>query len=292
MSDHAKGILMLLVTVLVFSMSDAMGKIVAEAEGGLMVSWARFIFALFVLPLCFPRRIGEMLRTRNPRLQIARSIVVIGANTLFFTGLRYLPLADAVALGFVAPFLTTLLAIPVLGERVGVRRWTAILVGFVGMLIIVRPGFEARHWAYVLPLISAAFWACYVVLTRKLGATDSPLTTLFYTPLAGAFAMTGTAPLYWTWPTPWHWAILVSIGVLAAVGHLALIRAYRLAPASLLAPFSYLNIVFATVFGFVLFDTLPDQWTVVGAIVVIGSGVYVFQREAAVHRATKDARSN
>lgn len=288
MSDHARGILLLLVTVLVFSMSDAMGKIVAEAEGGLMVSWARFVFALLVLPLFYPRRIGEMARTRNPRLQIARSIVVIGANTIFFTGLRYLPLADAVALGFVAPFLTTLLAIPILGERVGVRRWTAIVVGFIGMLIIVRPGFETRHWAYALPLVSAAFWAVYVVLTRKLGATDTPLTTLFYTPLAGAFAMTGAAPLYWTWPSPWHWVILVSIGVLATVGHLALIRAYRLAPASLLAPFSYLSIVFATVFGFVLFDTLPDLWTMVGAVVVIGSGVYVFHRETAIRRAARE----
>jgi len=282
MSDHAKGILLALVTVFVFSASDAMGKIVAEAEGGLMVSWSRFVFALIALPLAFPHRIGEMVRTKEPRLQAWRSIVVIGANTIFFVGLRYLPLADAVAIGFVAPFLTTVLAIPMLGERVGVRRWTAIVVGFIGMLVIVRPGFADRDWMYALPMVSATFWAFYVVLTRKLGSRESPLTTLFYTPVAGAIAMTVTAPLYWTWPTPGHWAILVAIGVLATVGHLALIRAYRLAPASLLAPFGYFSIVFATVLGFLVFDTLPDVWTLTGAAIVVGSGIYVFHREARV----------
>ncbi|MGH6718930.1 MAG: DMT family transporter [Alphaproteobacteria bacterium] len=284
MSDQAKGIGLLLVTVFVFSASDAMGKVIAESEGGLMVSWSRFVFALVALPLAFPHRIGTMVRTKNPRLQVWRSIVVIGANTLFFVGLRYLPLADAVAIGFVAPFLTTVLAIPILGEKVGIRRWTAIVVGFVGMLIIVRPGFEDRHWAYVLPVVSAAFWAIYVVLTRKLGSSDTSLTTLFYTPVAGAIALTAAAPLYWTWPTPGHWVILVMIGVLATIGHLALIRAYHLAPASLLAPFTYFSIVFATVLGFLVFDALPDKWTLVGAVIVVASGVYVFHRETRVRR--------
>jgi drug/metabolite transporter (DMT)-like permease len=177
-----------------------------------------------------------------------------------------------------------MLAIPILGEKVGVRRWAAIAVGFVGMLIIVRPGFEERHWAYVLPVVSSAFWAFYVVMTRKLGATDEPLTTLFFTPIAGAFALSAAAPLYWQWPTPGHWALLVLIGVLATVGHLMLIRAYRLASASMLAPFNYTSIIFATVFGYLVFDTLPDGWTLLGAAIIVASGVYVFHREAVSRR--------
>ncbi len=284
MTDQARGILLLLATVAVFSISDAVGKIIAEAHGGLMVSWGRFVFALIVLPLVFPHRIGVMVRTRNLRLQLARSIVVIGANTIFFIGLRHLPLADAVALGFASPFITTILAIPMLGEKVGVRRWTAIAVGFVGILIIVRPGFEARHWAYALPIVSSTFWAFYVVFTRKLGLTDEPLTTLFYTPLAGAFALSAAAPLYWDWPSANHWALLVLLGVLATVGHLTLIRAYRLASASLLAPYNYASILFAIGFGYLIFGTLPDLWTVVGVGVLIASGAYVFHREALARR--------
>lgn len=279
-SDAARGILLLLATVLVFSISDAIGKVIAEAYGGLMVSWARFVFALVAVPLIFPHRLGELVVTRQPLLQLARATVVIGANTIFFIGLRHLPLADAVAIGFVSPFITTLLAIPILKEKVGVRRWAAIAVGFVGVLVIVRPGFEARSWAYALPMISSAFWAFYVVLTRKLGQSESPLATLFYTPTAGAVALSATAPLYWAWPQPWHWALLVLIGVLATLGHLTLIRAYRLASTSMLAPFNYASIVFATTLGYVLFGTFPDGWTFVGIAIIVASGLYMFHREA------------
>ena len=143
-----------------------------------------------------------------------------------------------------------------------------------------RPGFEARHWAYFMPLISSAFWAFYVVFTRKLGNSESPLATLFFTPVAGAIVLSVSAPLYWEWPTSGHWALLVLIGVLATVGHLTLIKAYRLASASMLAPFNYINIVFGTVLGYVVFGTFPDTWTFVGVAIIIGSGVYMFHREA------------
>ena len=278
-SDTSQGVLLLLFTVLVFSISDAVGKVIAEAYGGLMVSWARFVFATITLPLILPHRLREMVATRQPGLQAIRSLVVIGANTLFFVSLRYIPLADAVAIGFVSPFITTALAIPILKEKVGIRRWAAIAVGFVGVLVIVRPGFEARHWAYLLPMVSATFWAFYVVLTRKLGSSESPLATLFYTPIAGAIALSLSAPLYWEWPRPEHWWLLVLIGALATGGHLTLIRAYRLATASTLAPFNYASIVFATLFGYGLFGTFPDPWTFVGIAIIVASGVYMFHRE-------------
>jgi drug/metabolite transporter (DMT)-like permease len=286
MTDHAKGILLLLATVFVFSIGDAVGKLIAEASGGLMASWGRFVFALAALPLLLPHRIGEMARTYQWRLQLVRSTVVIGANVIFYIGLQHIPLADAIAIGFVSPFFTTLLAIPILKENVGVRRWTAIAIGFVGTLIIVRPGLEVRHWAYALPIVSASFWALFVVLTRKLGRDEPPLTTLFYTPLMGAIAMSAATPLYWRSPEAGVWVLLVLMGVVSVAGHVTLIRAYRLAPASLLAPFNYVSIVFATVLGYLLFGTLPDLGTVVGAAVVIASGVYVFHREAVV-RATR-----
>lgn len=280
MSDQAKGILLLLITVFVFSIGDAVGKLIAEASGGLMASWGRFVFALAALPVLMPHRIGQLARTTQWRLQLLRSTVVIGANAIFYMGLQHIPLADAIALGFVSPFMTTLLAISILGEKVGVRRWTAIAIGFVGVLVIVRPGLETRHWAYALPMVSASFWALFVVLTRKLGPDEPPLTTLLYTPVMGAIALSATTPLYWRDPAPEIWVLLVLMGVLSTAGHLTLVRAYRLAPTSLLAPFNYISIVFATFFGFVLFGTLPDGWTVLGIVIVIASGAYVYHREA------------
>ena len=287
MNDALRGILFSIAATLIFSVSDAIGKHIAMAYGPLMVSFARFVFSFATILLIFPLRLGEAVRTKRPGLQVARSLAVIGANTLFFFGLRYNPLADMVAIGAATPFITTVLAIVLLGEKVGVRRWTAMGVGFVGLLIIVRPGFEVRDWTYFMPIVSGTFWSVYVILTRKLGGIDSPLTLLFYAPLAGSLVVGAATPLYWEAPQGFDWALLIVIGTCATVGHLVLIKAYRLAAASVIAPYAYINIVFATIIGYVVFGDFPDQWTLVGTGIVVCSGIYVFYREARVARSRR-----
>jgi len=286
-NDALRGILLSIAATLIFSVSDAIGKHIAMTYGPLMVSFARFVFSFATILLIFPLRLGEAVRTRRPGLQVARSLAVIGANTLFFIGLRYNPLADMVAIGAATPFITTILAIVLLGEKVGVRRWTAMGIGFVGLLIIVRPGLEVRDWTYFMPIASGTFWSVYVILTRKAGGVDPPLTQLFYAPLAGSVAMSAAAPFYWEMPQGHDWALLVVIGTCATIGHLVLIKAYRLAAASVIAPYAYVNIVFATIIGYLVYGDFPDHWTLVGTAVVVGSGIYVFYREAQLARAAR-----
>jgi drug/metabolite transporter (DMT)-like permease len=221
-------------------------------------------------------------------LQIVRSMLLVGATLTFFFAVRTIPIADASAIGMVAPLLITALAIPLLGEKVGRRRWTAVAVGMVGALVIIRPGFGVFDWAAVLPLGSATCYAFYQITTRILARVDPPATTFFYSGLVGMLVLSVAAPFVWVWPSAGGWAMMVGLGLLGGGGHFLIIHALRRAQASVLAPFGYIQIVWVTALGYLVFDDFPDGFTILGALIVISSGAYIVYRESVVRRVERE----
>jgi drug/metabolite transporter (DMT)-like permease len=212
-------------------------------------------------------------------LQTVRGLSVMGASLLFLTGLIHLPVADASAINFVWPILVTVFSVILLKEQVGVRRALATLAGFIGMLVIMRPGSGAFHWAAVFPLGAAVVWAFGSVLTRMMSADDEAETTIIWSAVisfaAGALAM----PFVYIQPTIQELGMCVLIGIGSAVGHAMVIFAFSNAPASSLAPYSYTQLVWAAAAGLLFFGTLPDGWTVAGAAIIAASGIYTAHRE-------------
>jgi drug/metabolite transporter (DMT)-like permease len=236
------------------------------------------IFCLFALAIARPKSLRTAFRSRHPILQIARSLIIVVEVGVFIVAFRHLPLADAHAISGIAPLLVTALAVPFLGEKVGMRRWAAISIGFLGLLIIVRPGIGVFNPAALIPLAGAGLWAIYQILMRKV-SEDSAATSLLYMAVTGAVVMTALAPFFWRPPDTTGWLLLFSLGVVGSLGHFILIKAFQAAPASTLQPFHYVVLIWATIIGYLVFGDLPDAWTVLGAAVIAGSGLYAFYRE-------------
>lgn len=281
------GIVFMLVGVAMFGTGEAVVKTLAQRYDVIQVVWARYTFHGLLFLAIFARSgIINQIRTPRPMLQVGRSILLLTATLLFFTALRFLQLADAVAINFVAPLLVTVFSVPFLGEKVGVRRWSAIGVGFVGALIIIRPGVGTMNWAAVLPLGTALCYSLYQIMTRIASRTDDARTNLFWTSAVAILVMSGAAPFVWITPNAFDWALMVSTGLLFGLGHYLIIRGLEITPASVLSPFSYTQIVWVTIMGYLVFDHLPDQFTVAGATLVIASGLYVWWRESGRTRQT------
>lgn len=245
-----------------------------------MVIWGRFLFNfLFVAIWYVQRNPGRLPRTQRPLLQVVRSLLMIGSTVTFWWALMYLPLASAVAIGFATPLLVTALSVPMLKETVGIYRWSAVVVGFIGVLVIIRPGLGVFHWAALLPLATALFYANYQIVTRLLSRSDDAMITMFWTAAGGLAVSSLVVPFHWTPLAPMEWLLVAWLGFLGTIGHFFLIRAIGYAPVSVLAPFNYLTLLWATALGFVLFGDLPDFWTVVGSAIVIGSGLFIIYRE-------------
>lgn len=296
--EPMRGIRLLLASISLFSVSDALAKRLAETLPVVEIAWLRYLafVALALLPLM--RRGGSsLLRSRVPGLQMLRGFSVVGSALMFISALQHLPLAEATAINFVSPAFVTLLSVPVLGERVGWRRWTALAVGMVGMLIIVRPGSDVFSPAALLPVFSSAAWACAVVVTRRMGMTDPPATTLLWTAGVGFVVLTilmATGILFGgpgrvIQPDAGQVGLGLLIGVVSSVAQYLVVLAYRAAPASVLAPFSYVQLLFSGLLGFIMFGTVPDRWTVLGACVIAASGLYTVHRERV--RARERARA-
>jgi drug/metabolite transporter (DMT)-like permease len=278
-SPHFGIFYMIFMSGCVISM-DASAKLLTSEMPLLMIVWGRFLFNFIFIALFFfrsdPR---DLLRTQRLPLQILRSFLGLGATFAFWWALVFLPLPDCVAIAFVSPLLVTALSVPLLGEKVGVHRWGAVIIGFAGVVIIIRPGMGVVQWVVILPLIAALFWANYQITTRLLSRTDRALTTLFYT-AAGALFFTSLAVWsVWVTPTFKQWFILACSGFLGTLGHYFLIKAFELAPASMLAPFNYTSILWSILLGYVLFGDLPDGLSIAGVGVVISSGLYIIHRE-------------
>jgi drug/metabolite transporter (DMT)-like permease len=283
--NRTVGIFWMLATMFCFISLDAIMKHLLEHYSLVQVTWGRFFFATIVaLIVCAPR-LRTLAVSRAPRLQLARSVLLMSTTGVFNAGIRTTPLATATTIMFLSPILVTLLSIPLLGEKVGVRRWVGIALGFAGACIVVRPwqeGFGGLGTGVLFLLVSALLNANYQILTRKVRG-DDPLTSLLYTAVAGAVVTSLLVPWFWTWPAWTDWALLIAAGLAGGLGHLCLIRAFRAAPASVVAPFSYSSLIWATLFGFVVWNDWPSMWTWTGAIIIIGSGLYIFHRERLQH---------
>jgi drug/metabolite transporter (DMT)-like permease len=276
-----KGIALMCAAVLCFTGIDTSAKYLNHYMDTLQVVWARYLGAfligcLLVNPLLKP----ELLRTARPWLQLGRSALLLFSTVLNIYALRYLQLDETLSILFATPLLVAALSIPILGESIGPRRWAAIIVGFLGIMIITRPGFGNMHPAALLTVLGTVCYAVYSISTRILSTTDSSGTTLFYSSLFGAVVMTAILPFVWSWPVgPLQIAVMVIMGTCGALGHYLLILAHRLAPASILAPFIYTQIVWMVLSGYLVFGDLPTHWTLIGGAVVIASGLYLLYRE-------------
>ena len=274
-----RGIALTLIAVLLFACMDATNKLLVQTYPVLQILWIRFLPLALILGWLAARKHGRGLVTRHFWLQGLRSLLFVTEVGVFITAIGVLPLADAHAILAVAPLMVTALSAPMLGEQVGPRRWTAVAVAFVGVLIIFRPGWGVFEPYALLPLAAAAMWALYLVLTRIVGRSDSSLTSLFYAVCLGAVGLTVAVPFVWQPPDLAGWLQLALVAVLGAVGHYLLIRALQLTPAVILQPLTYMMVVFATVTGYLVFGDLPGWPTILGAAIIVASGIYVVARE-------------
>ncbi len=278
--DIRIGILLVLGGTALFGCGESVVKLLARHYDTTQIVWGRYVFHAIVFLAIFARSgIAAQMRTARPWLQFSRSAILLLGTLLFFSALRYLPLADAVAINFFAPLLVTAFSIPMLKEQVGIRRWIAIMVGFAGVMVIIRPGLGVMHWAAALPLGTAVCYALYQVLTRMAGRTDHARTSLLWSAAVGTVVMSFLVPFRWTAPDSWGWLMMAATGCLFGLGHYLLIKGLERAPASLLSPFIYSQLIWATTLGLLLFGDFPDGYSILGALIVTGSGLYVWHRE-------------
>lgn len=289
------GITLVVSAMLIFATQDAITKHLAQTYSTPQILWVRFVlYAAFALIYSARKKpLSQCLQSERPWLQIARSLLILAEIGAFIVSIRFLSLAEMHALLATFPLMVTAICALFLKERVGIRRWGAVLVGFAGVLVILRPGFEALKPGMMLALVTALMFAGYTVLTRLAARSDDSETSLVYMAVIGAVVMTGIGPFYWQDPTPADWGWLILLSCTAATGHLLLIKALEAAPAAVLQPFNYTLLVFATGIGYLVFDNLPDVWTVAGAGIVVASGLYTIYRERlrAARRPVADVRS-
>lgn len=278
-ADSRRGVAWMMLTMLLFVSMDAVVKHLLLSYPVPQVAWGRFFFHLLLLAVVLGRRLPAKLATGRRGLQLVRSGLLMVTTLQFFAGLYFLPLAEMTAIIQSAPVIVTALSLPLLGEHVGVRRWLGVAAGFTGALIIAGPGFEAVQLAAFLPLGAATTFALYQISTRVLSRTDGTLNTLLYTPLIGTAVLTALLPFFWVMPDAGGWALMALTGLLGGLGHFTMIRAFTCAPAATVSPFGYTGLIWAALFGIVLFDDIPNAWTIAGAAVIVGSGLYILHRE-------------
>ena len=257
---------------------DTIGKFLAQTYPVIEIVWARFLFhLLFMVPVIWSRLPATFV-SQGYWYQALRAAMVVLTNLSMITALRFIPMAEASAVASASPLIVTALSVLLLKETVGLRRWCGVVIGFVGVIIVVRPGMGLVHPATALPLVAALFYAINQVTTRKLGGIDNPMTTVFYTALIGFLATSIAVPFVWTPPAPADLGLMASMGLCSFLGHYANARAFQAAPAATVTPFNYSILLWATLTGFVVFQDLPDGWTLLGALIIAGSGLYVFNR--------------
>jgi drug/metabolite transporter (DMT)-like permease len=280
MNRNTLGALLTMLAMLCFAGMDAISKSLVADYAVTQMMWIRsalfFLFAWFVVR---KQGLRAAVRSARPGLQVVRSLVAIVEGGVFVLAFRYLPLADTHAVAATSPLIVIALGVLLLGERAGVARWLAVAAGFAGVLLIVRPGFRTIEWPLLLPLAGAVLWATYQLLTRLNSRFDSPSTSLLWSAIVAFIATSFVGPIDWTWPTPAAWALMVVISLIGAVAHYALIKALDYAEAGAVQPYSYTLLVWATLLGWLVFGDIPDGWTILGAAIVVLSGLYTWHHD-------------
>jgi len=268
-----------------FSAVDTQAKFLTATLHPIQIVWSRQLGLLIGVLILLALRGVAILHTRHPGLQILRGGLAASSATLFIVAVSFVPLADAVAVSFVAPFIVTVLGALVLREPVGIRRWAAVTIGFLGTMIVIRPGLGVIHPAVVLVLLAATLFALRQILSRVLSSSDRTVTTLAYTALVGSLVLTVPLPFVWQWPTSAvEVALLVGIAIMAALAELLVIKALEVAQAVVVAPVQYTLLIWGTMYGYLVFSQLPDLWTWVGALIIVATGFYTLHRERVVAR--------
>ena len=276
-----KAIILNLSAWVMLPIMDGFAKYLSSTIPVLQITWSRYFFTvIIVLPvmLIFFRK--NFKWTEKPQLQLIRGLLLFCANILFFYSISVISLAKALTLAFVAPLIVTILSPMLLGENVGFRRWVAVITGFIGSLIVIRPGFVEVNLASIAALGTGVLYAFYLIVTRKLHNSDHPLLTLLLTGVVGAIIGSLIMPSVWVQPTINEWYMMFALGFFASLGHLFLILSLKYADASKLAPFGYFEIITNIIIGYYFFNHFPDNWTFLGLFVIISSGIYIFRREA------------
>jgi drug/metabolite transporter (DMT)-like permease len=278
MPDRLRGILLMCAGVSLFPLMNAMMKLLTARYPVLEIVWARFTGHLVVMLAVFLPQYGRrLIATRRPLVQVARSALMLGSNTVFVLAIGKVPLATASAIGFTSPLIVTALSVPLLCEQVGWRRWSAVCVGFCGALLIIKPGAGLHNPAVLLLLASAGAYALYQIATRWVMAHDSPATGIIFAALLGSLATTAVLPFIFVMPKSLaDLAMLMSLG---GLGHFLVIKAFQAAPASVIAPLGYIELIGTATLGYLIFANFPDALTWVGAVIIITSGLYIAMRE-------------
>ena len=264
---------------------DGFAKYLSDDLPILQITWARYFFTVaFVFPIMFFFYKKQLVWSDKPKLQIFRGLILLSANICFFYAISVISLAKALTLAFIAPLIVTAFSPILLGEKVGFRRWTAVAVGFIGSLIVIRPGFLEFNLASMAALATGFFYGFYLIITRKLSTSDNPLLTLLITGMVGALLVSLIIPFYWVKPTLNQWSLMAGIGVFACIGHLFLILSLKYADASKLAPLGYTEIIPNVIIGYYFFSELPDNWTYLGLFIIVLSGIYISRREVMIKK--------
>ena len=277
------GILLILTYSFLAVVSDTCAKSLAVVATVTQVVWGRFFFhALALLIFLGPSKLLYLSKTSNIKLQSIRSLMMIATAFFFFSGINAVDLATAHSIFFITPILVTVFSIPILGERIGLRRILGVCAGFSGALVILRPGFDHVPPEALYFVFAAITAAIYQITTRQLGKVDDAYTSLFYTAVFGTILSSLIVWAYWQPLELVYWALMIALGFSAALGHFFLIKAFQAAPVSALMPFSYFSFIWALIIGYLLFNELPDTQTILGAGIIMGSGIYIYCREKKV----------
>jgi len=275
-----KAIIFNLLAWVMLPVMDGFAKYLSSDMPVLQITWARYFFTVvFTLPVMMLFFRNKLVWTDKPKLQIIRGLVLLTANICFFYAISVISLAKALTLAFVAPLIVTAFSPIFLGERVGLRRWTAVIIGFIGSLVVIRPGFVEINLASLSALCTGIMYGFYLIITRKLSTSDNSLLTLLLTGTVGLVVISLTMPFIWINPSPLQWSLMAGIGLFACIGHLFLILSLKYADASKLAPFSYFEIITNIIIGYYFFNDFPDNWTFLGLFIIILSGIYISRRE-------------
>ena len=275
-----KAIILNLSAWVMLPIMDGFAKYLSSTLPVLQITWSRYFFTVvIVLPIMLVFFRKNLTWTEQPKLQLIRGLLLFCANILFFYSISIISLAKALTLAFISPLIVTALSPILLGEKVGFRRWAAVITGFIGSLIVIRPGFLEINLASMAALGTGVLYGFYLIVTRKLHNSDSPLLTLLLTGIVGVIIGSMIVPTVWVQPTITEWYMMFAIGFFASIGHLFLILSLKYADASKLAPFGYFEILTNIIIGYFFFNHFPDYWHFLGLFIIISSGIYIFRRE-------------